>query len=124
MLKTLDELLKKVDATKDRVRDKVFYPDEDVLQRNARRKREEEEYGTGLKRFAKLWLPGEHFYSNFKETQKNNKPLKAKLSEHTQHLGQEIILDVVRIGAIYGIYKFNVFLYHAYQHFDKYLNKF
>jgi len=83
---------------------------EDIFIRSARNREFKEKYGNI---HIATWLPFYFTYINVKDVIKKNPEITKKeiIIGCAINLGLELILDATRIGAIYGLYKFNEYLY-------------
>lgn len=103
-------LLTKLDETNHNLIDNLVYgKDEDVFVRNARRNKFQEKYGD---RNLAAWLPGWVAYVNIRDNIRNPElTTKQKVALYAIDIGVELVLDAVRVGCVYGVYKFADYLF-------------
>ncbi|MCB9358378.1 hypothetical protein H6503_00445 [Candidatus Woesearchaeota archaeon] len=102
-------LIKKNYNSIDDAFDRVFHGEETQMERYARRREFANKYGEG--RF-NHWIPGLYAYVNIRETlQKDDLSKRQKATEIGMALTGELALNVIRVGAIYTIYRLHNYLF-------------
>ena len=87
----------------------VYGKEEDVFVRHARKREFKEKYGN---RHLAAWLPGWYAYVNIRDDIKNPElTTKQKVALCAVDVGLELVLDAVRVGCVYGLYKFADYLF-------------
>ncbi len=88
--------------------DIVYGKDEDIFLRNARNIKFKKQYSNSL---ATAWLPGYFAYVNIRDGIKNQElTKKQKIGICVISLSLELVLDAVRFGSIYSLYKLDNYL--------------
>lgn len=97
-------IFKQYNRCKEKFIDDLFYgKDEDLFVRHARRRKIREIYGNP---HLVAWIPGMFFYLTTREDLRDsNLTRKEKAILIAGNFGLELILDVARVGAAYGVYK-------------------
>ena len=91
----------------------LFHPHENVYERHARRKENEQFFGKGLERMATIYIPGVIFYKFVQEIKQEttpNTPFKHKVALYGVAVGCELFFDAVKVAGAYGLYRWAKFL--------------
>ena len=92
----------------------LFHPHENVYERHARRKKENEQFlGKGLERQATIYIPGVFCYKLIKDVQQHitsKTPASHKLAIYGVAVGCELFFDAVKVASAYGLYRWAKFL--------------
>jgi len=101
MFETLENILKRYDQNFDRTAVDFLYPESNGFQKHIIRKKREADFGYGIERRYRLWIP----FNDFPRKIKNAKDDGGGLGNYSIAVGAELAENIVRFGCFYVLYK-------------------
>jgi len=107
MFESLDTLLARLDRNGDKKQINITHPTENVFEKYIRLRDLEEEFGIGLERRYRLWIP----FNDLSRKLRDAKYSGGTIGHYSIAVGFEVAENIIRIGGIYVLYEFVKFLY-------------